>query len=105
MSNIADRRVVQEIEVLGRTLRIERIVWRNSTGLSFDVYDDETGLCLTAESMDDWPTESDLLDLLAWLRDDLDGDTLDHHFTWGDGEDVEKLRQVVAQVPPYDERG
>jgi hypothetical protein len=61
-------RVVSETEtsrvVDGKTYRIVRLAWNDTSGLSFDVYD-ESGECLTDdESFDFSPTDDQIRDLL-----------------------------------------
>ncbi|MFG3710932.1 hypothetical protein [Micromonospora sp. NPDC047730] len=76
-NNIADRRDVAVLTVRGRGFRVERIAWKNSDGLSFDVHDVATGVCLTAESYDWQPREGDVVELLDRLKSGLEDGTLD----------------------------
>lgn len=94
MSKVKDRREVARLTVRGREFWVERIVWKDSTGLSFDVYDAATDQCLTAESFDNQPREGDVDTLLGQLTDDLDGGTLDRFFD--DDETKATLAEILA---------
>lgn len=70
-SKISARDIVGTPVVLGRSLSIERIAWRDTDGLSFDVYDDATGACLTMSgSFDDHPGLGELEDAVRGSHDD-----------------------------------
>jgi hypothetical protein len=94
MGNIKNRRVVAEYTIYGRRYEVERIDWKDSDGLSFDVHDVDTHLCLTAESLDNEPTMTDIEELLHQLAEDLNQNTLDT-FHAGDP----RLTEVLASVP------
>src|SRR5581483_3812687 len=80
MSNVQRRTIVGRHTVRGRVFEVERIQWKNSDGLSFDVHDVATGALLTQESLDDEPGPADIADLLDRLAEELDADTLDPMF-------------------------
>jgi hypothetical protein len=96
MSKVKSRRS-KTIDVRGRTFEVERISWRGTSGLSFDVTDVATGQCLTAESFDDEPTAEEIEELLDQLRDDLDSDSLDFFFK---GEE-DTVRKIVGFAPQW----
>jgi hypothetical protein len=57
--------------VEGRTLRIDRLTWSESVGLSFEVYDTETGVCLTEDgAFDEMPTSLQLTALVQQAERD-----------------------------------
>jgi hypothetical protein len=70
-------RVVATPTVRGRVLVISRTDWTNSEGLSFDVHDQATDLCLTPASLDEWPGEDELDELVEQLILDFDDGKLD----------------------------
>ncbi len=76
MSNIKTQDIVRTLTVRGRTIDIELTTWKDSDGLSYDIYDQDTGECLTPESYDDEPDAVRVEELLSQLRDDLTGGTL-----------------------------
>ena len=80
MSNVERRTIVGRPTVRGRVFEVERILWTNSDGLSFDVHDVATGALLTQESLDDEPDPADIADLLDRLAEELDADTIDPMF-------------------------
>lgn len=71
--------VIAEPVIRSRVLRILRTEWADN-GLSFDVYDDATNLCLTPTAFDEWPDVDELEDMADQLIDDLDTDTLDPYY-------------------------
>lgn len=80
MSIVKRRTIVGRHTVRHRVFEVERIEWKNTDGLSFDVHDVATGALLTQESLDDEPGPVDIEDLLDRLADELDADTLDPMF-------------------------
>lgn len=80
MSNVKRRTIVGRHTVRHRVFEVERIEWKNTDGLSFDVHDVATGALLTHESLDDEPGPTDIADLLDRLADELDADRLDPMF-------------------------
>jgi hypothetical protein len=63
--------VVGTATVNGRELEIVRLTWRDSPGLSFDVYDRYTGQCFTEDgSLDDPPTEEQLTAIVKQAEDE-----------------------------------
>lgn len=80
MSNVADRRIVAHHDIRGRTFEVERITWKDSDGLSFDVREVETGFALHNESFDAEPSRADIENLIQTLQDDLFADDLDTRF-------------------------
>jgi hypothetical protein len=57
--------------VEGRKLRIVRLTWSESVGLSFEVYDMETGVCLTEDgAYDEMPTSLQLTALVQQAERD-----------------------------------
>lgn len=109
-NNIADQRIIDTVQVRGRWFDIERTVWINSDGLSFDVYDRETSQCLTVESYDTWPTGDDVEALLDNLAEGLDGIAdLDDYFADDEGV-LANLVEILgrgmglAPLPPVDWR-
>lgn len=85
--------VVSTHAIDGREFNVERIVWTGTDGLSFDVYDTATGLCLTPESLDDEPGRTEIEELLNRLREDVTSDTVDHFFEF----DLDKLCEVLSK--------
>ena len=84
---------VNTITIDGREYCIERVTWTGTSGLSFDVYDVATGLCLTPYSFDDEPGEAEVRQLLDNLRADVTNDTIDHFFV----HDIDRLCQVLSK--------
>jgi hypothetical protein len=62
---VTSEKHVGTVTVNARRVDIVRSAWRDSTGLSYDVYDTATGRCLTEEeSFDGYPTTAQLASLL-----------------------------------------
>lgn len=80
MTNVRRRTIVGQQTVRGRVFDVERTEWKDSDGLSFDVYDTATGALLTQESFDDEPGAAEIADLLDRLGDELDQGQLDPWF-------------------------
>jgi hypothetical protein len=95
MSKIESQAIVQRVTLGNRVLDIQRTTWTYTDGLSFDVLDVETGLCLTPESLDEWPSVQVVADLIDQLRDDLDSGALDYFFDGSEGE----LAAIVCDHP------
>lgn len=89
MSNVKARSE-STIVVRGRTFTIEKIEWKDSDGLSFDISDTLTGQQLHNESYDDEPEAVDVEDLLDSLSDDP---THDGFF---DGDEVDAIESILA---------
>lgn len=71
MSNVEDRAIVARHVIDGRALEVERIEWKDSDGLSFDVIDSTTRETINNESYDDEPDAGTIAELLYdYLRDD-----------------------------------
>jgi len=92
MSNVKRRTIVGRHTVRHRVFEVERIEWKNTDGLSFDVYDIATGALLTEESFDEEPGVADIEDLLDRLADELDAGRLDPWFF-----DQPKLRTILRR--------
>jgi hypothetical protein len=61
--HVSSRRTVGRHVVAGRRLRVERLTWDNHPGLSFELYDDVTGECLTMDgAFDDYPAMAQMRD-------------------------------------------
>jgi hypothetical protein len=73
----ASETVVASYEIDGRTFEVVRTTWRLSPKPSFDVHDKETRLCLTLDGLADKPTAEQVEHLLAKMRHDHRGGTLD----------------------------
>jgi hypothetical protein len=80
MSKVKRRTTVARHTVRNRVFDVERIDWRNTDGLSFDVYDVATGVLLTPQSLDDEPGPAEIEDLLDRLAEEFEADTLDPLF-------------------------
>ena len=87
-------RIVATPTVYGRVLVVSRTDWTNSEGLSFDVYDQATNLCLTPTSLDEWPGERELDELVEQLIVDFDDGSLDPFYD--DEESLNTLADVLA---------
>ncbi|MCP9209557.1 hypothetical protein [Streptomyces cucumeris] len=62
---VTSERVVGKHNVDGRDVYIMRLTWRDSFGLSFDVYDAKTDECFTEESsFDEYPTDEQIRSVL-----------------------------------------
>ncbi|WP_221320899.1 hypothetical protein [Actinoplanes sp. L3-i22] len=66
--------------VRGRADTVTVTSWVGTSGLSFDVTDDATGLCLTVQSLDNEPAPSDIESLVDDLADKVDAGMLDRYF-------------------------
>jgi hypothetical protein len=97
MWNIADQRTVAGYTVNVRYFEVARITWRNSDGLSFDVTDQRTGLCLTPASLDHEPGAVQIADILETLRSELEHGTLDHFYI---GEEHHVREVTGGNEPP-----
>lgn len=96
MSSVERRLEVAAHEIRGRRFLIERTSWRNHATLSYDVYDELTGLCLTPQSLNQPPTPQQLLDLITALSHARRDGTLDpfHHA------DRDVLTTILDQICP-----
>jgi hypothetical protein len=92
MSNVKRRTIVGRHTVRNRVFEVERIEWKNTDGLSFDVYDTATDALLTEESFDDEPGVVDITDLLDGLAEELDAGLLDPWFF-----DQAQLRTILRR--------
>lgn len=68
--NIAGQDVVTRYRVYERTFEVTRTAWTNSSGLSFDITDAETGYALHDESYDDLPDINEAAHLIDQLMVD-----------------------------------
>jgi hypothetical protein len=96
MGGEKSREVVRTVRVRGRIFQIVRIGWTDTDGLSFDVMDGATGLCLTSESYDYEPDAQAIVKLLDWLAVEL-ADSF-----WGDDEERAQLAVVLAATTADD---
>ena len=74
MSSISSQQFIGTHRVRGYTVKVERITWNNSPGLSFDLYEqDENGdlELLNDESWDEYPTRDQMLEALSEHHGDL----------------------------------
>lgn len=79
-SKVTSDEVVARHPLYGHTFLVRRLTWNDSDGLSFDVYDEATGECLTAGSYDDEPGPDDIEELLEMLQFARDSVSLDPFF-------------------------
>lgn len=64
--NKASEAIVGEHTIAGRPILIQRITWKNSPGLSYDILDANTHECLTDdESFDNYPTDEQIQAVLG----------------------------------------
>jgi hypothetical protein len=99
MGGEKSREVVRTVRVRGRIFQIVRINWTDTDGLSFDVMDGATGLCLTSASFDYEPGVLDIAELLNWLGGEL---RMASDPYW-DGEEERALLAVVLAATTADD--
>jgi hypothetical protein len=92
MSNVKRRTIVGRHTVRNRVFEVERIEWKNTDGLSFDIYDVASGALLTEQSLDAEPGVVEIADLLDRLAEDLDAGLLDPWFF-----DQAQLRTILRR--------
>jgi len=68
-TRITSRTTVSSPVVRGRRLRVERLTWNDIEDLSFEVYDDATGACLTEDGAYDTMPDTEALGHLAYVTE------------------------------------
>jgi hypothetical protein len=68
-TRITSRTTVSHPVANGRRLRVERLTWNDIEDLSYEVYDDMTGACLTEDGAYDDMPGAEALDYLAYVAD------------------------------------
>jgi hypothetical protein len=68
---ITSEQIVATPTIEGRKLKIVRLTWSDSVGLSFEAYDTATGTCLTEDgAYDEMPTSLQLTALVQQAERD-----------------------------------